>query len=229
MDLTCEIKKYSNGMYIVHSQQVDISVFNLKERTNCSLESSNAAMGRRFPKRGNFFRFLSLLLNEEFAKRKEMEAVCDGRKERKRKRTVDRDAVIEEATQLLMADEITVNQFLSRLIFENVCQPTALEYENDESFQGNSSEENDEEEETSDGSGLEDEEGEKTSASQFGCSSQVNTCLFCQTNEPNTLFLPCKHLKSCDECFKEFEKKTAPPLRCPICRVEIKNTIVVFK
>lgn len=203
----------------------------MKERTNCALESANAALGRRFPKKGNFFRFLSLLLHEEFSKRMEMEAVCDGRKERKRRRTVDRDAVIEEATQLLIADEITVTQFLNRLVFENVCQPTSLEYEDDELFQSNPTE-NDEDE---NGSASELDEDKSSgiatvaTTSKADSSSQVNVCLFCKSNDSDTLFLPCKHLKSCQECYIEFEKKTTPPLRCPICRNTIVNTIVVFK
>lgn len=66
-------------------------------RTNCALESYNAALAQRFPKRGNFFRFVSLLANEELGKRLEMTAAVDGRAAIKRNKNYlrNRDEAIE--------------------------------------------------------------------------------------------------------------------------------------
>lgn len=185
-------------------------------RTNCALESYNAAIGRRFPKRGNFFRFISLLACEELVKRVEMYAAVAGHIKKKRRRINNKDSLIEETTALLIADEITINQFLDRLINEYFCQPNSLEWD-DESGDKN-------EIETNDGF-------EKSSTNMNTVTpneTEVNFCVFCFSKVSDTLFLPCRHLKSCQKCYSDFRSKTKPPYRCPLCRQEIKNTIVVI-
>jgi len=49
----------------------------------------------------------------------------------------------------------------------------------------------------------------------------AKTCKVCMDKEVNTVFLPCGHLVSCDQC--------APKLRnCPVCRTYIRGTVRTF-
>ncbi len=50
---------------------------------------------------------------------------------------------------------------------------------------------------------------------------EARTCKVCMDKETNTVFLPCGHLVSCQEC--------APKLRdCPLCRTYIRGTVKSF-
>jgi len=49
----------------------------------------------------------------------------------------------------------------------------------------------------------------------------AKTCKVCMDRDVNTVFLPCGHLVSCDQC--------APKLRnCPVCRTYIRGTVKTF-
>jgi len=50
---------------------------------------------------------------------------------------------------------------------------------------------------------------------------EAKTCKVCMESVVNTVFLPCGHLVSCDQC--------APRLRnCPVCRTYIRGTVKTF-
>lgn len=50
---------------------------------------------------------------------------------------------------------------------------------------------------------------------------EAKTCKVCMDRDVNTVFLPCGHLVSCDQC--------SPKLRnCPICRTYIRGTVRTF-
>lgn len=147
-------------------------------RTNCALESYNVALGRRFPKRSNFFRFASLLAEEELMKRCEMHNAVAGRSNPKRNRQRDRDIVIDEAIALLTADKITVDQFLDRLVDEDLSRAIFFE-----SIM-----------EIEDGSDNEDVEVDEEVTKCNGKSSddtQVNVYILCFENVPDIIFLSC--------------------------------------
>jgi len=48
-----------------------------------------------------------------------------------------------------------------------------------------------------------------------------STCCICFAKEKNTLFVPCGHLCSCDECAKNLSK-------CPVCRTDIQQKHKAF-
>jgi len=50
---------------------------------------------------------------------------------------------------------------------------------------------------------------------------EAKTCKVCMDKDVNTVFLPCGHLVSCDQC--------SPKLRdCPVCRTYIRGTVRTF-
>lgn len=48
-----------------------MSVYMKDTRTSNAIEAYNGAIGKRFPAKGNFFRFALILLQEEFSKAKD--------------------------------------------------------------------------------------------------------------------------------------------------------------
>jgi len=47
------------------------------------------------------------------------------------------------------------------------------------------------------------------------------TCCICFAKPSIVLFMPCRHLKCCEECSNKIKK-------CPLCRINIKNRIVAY-
>jgi len=50
-------------------------------------------------------------------------------------------------------------------------------------------------------------------------------CVICFERESNTLFMDCRHMKTCEECAKSVQKASG---KCPICRQPINDVIKVF-
>lgn len=67
----------------VHLEGPDkISVFNLYTRTTGSLENYNGILGRKIIKRGHFFKFVKVLLDEEFVKCRNFYSSMRGREDK---------------------------------------------------------------------------------------------------------------------------------------------------
>lgn len=62
-----------------------ISVFNLWTRTTGALEAYNGSLGRKIIKRGHFFKFVRVLLDEEFKKSRSFDSLLQGRDDRRKK------------------------------------------------------------------------------------------------------------------------------------------------
>lgn len=55
--------------------------------------------------------------------------------------------------------------------------------------------------------------------------SEELLCSICISDKKNILFQPCNHLSCCELCANDLVSKKG---FCPICRVEITNTIKIF-
>jgi len=51
-------------------------------------------------------------------------------------------------------------------------------------------------------------------------------CLCCSSNTVNTVLLPCKHLLTCESCFRKMARQGQ--LNCPMCRREVVDHMVVY-
>ncbi|XP_046804590.1 E3 ubiquitin-protein ligase RNF26-like [Lucilia cuprina] len=60
---------------------------------------------------------------------------------------------------------------------------------------------------------------------------EIKLCFVCVNEEPNTLFLPCKHMKMCYQCFLKLQAQAIVnngQLNCPVCRQAVVETMQVF-
>ncbi len=55
--------------------------------------------------------------------------------------------------------------------------------------------------------------------------SEELLCSICISNKKNILFQPCNHLSCCEFCAKDLVTKNG---LCPICRIQIINSIKIF-
>lgn len=88
-------------------------------RTTSSLESYNAELGRKFPVKGNFFKFVALIADQEFLKSEQMEKATESGGGRKRPRKLnEKDQLIKDAVLALREDKLTIMQFLNRVTYD---------------------------------------------------------------------------------------------------------------
>jgi len=51
-------------------------------------------------------------------------------------------------------------------------------------------------------------------------------CVVCQDDKKAVLLLPCRHLCTCDSCWKELLRTSGPS--CPVCRQEVREAVTAF-
>ena len=161
----------------------NFSVFNQKTRTTSAVEAYNGVLGRYAEKHCHFFKFVGLIRNEEFYKSRHFAILCEsGGSLSKKRRRLNKDQKIQEASLLLEKGSITVNVFLSRMVYERneICVNMVPKLD------------------IFDEENLEDELADEDL--QLPISSNENECVVCKDKAPNVALLPCKHLKICDEC-----------------------------
>lgn len=97
-----------------------ISVFNMWTRTTGTLERYNGVLGQRILKRGSFFKFVKILIEEEFRHCRDFYSLLRGRDDKavtKGNKYQIRGAKIKRNSELLLEDRITPEQFLSRIVY----------------------------------------------------------------------------------------------------------------
>ena len=54
--------------------------------------------------------------------------------------------------------------------------------------------------------------------------ARATECVICLTNQRNVLFKDCRHIVSCEECFKTQKKSvTGKYVGCPLCRKDVRS------
>lgn len=64
----------------------------------------------------------------------------------------------------------------------------------------------------------------ETAYENEGC----NECIICYTRRPNSLLVPCHHLKTCHICTEKIEAGSVGKFACPYCQTEVKQHIKVY-
>lgn len=195
----------------------------MSTRATSAVEAYNGVLGRLIPKRGNFFKFVSVLRNEEFSKSRDFKILIEsggtfGAK-RSKKIYADKAKKIIEASALLQMGKITPLVFLNRMVFvkNNIC--TDLEpYEDIFEDEHDLSEKEDDD--------VAVENGESVA------SDGPAKCIICDDLQANTALLPCRHLKCCNECVLKMQAnslaKGLSSFHCPYCRTVVEDTIQLF-
>lgn len=205
-----------------------MSVFGTTTRTTSAIEAYNGVLGRIIPKHGNFFKFVKMLQNEEFSKGRELELLINsggtyGTSRRKRS-AIDKATKIEQAGIELQNGKITASGFLNRMVFAK--NKTVYEMEPDEDIFEDIPY-LDEEEDNEDGI-CETQQPPKSTDTK----RQSNDCAICMGSQSNTLFLPCKHLKTCNSCVLKLQAaaiaRGLDTIKCPICCQNVEDSMLVF-
>lgn len=120
-DLFEPLFKYFKSHWLNKEKPEYFSVYKLILRTTSSVESNNKNLGDNFPKKGNFFRFVSLLQDEEYGQTNALaasikNAKLSGPPRRKilKKMYAHRDEIIRESWALIEKDKLSSMQFLNR-------------------------------------------------------------------------------------------------------------------
>lgn len=95
-------------------------MFNMWTRTTGTLERCNGVLGQRILRRGSFFKFVKILIEEEFRHCRDFYSLLRGRDDKavtKGNKYQIRGAKIKRNSELLLEDRITPEQFLSRIVY----------------------------------------------------------------------------------------------------------------
>lgn len=200
-------------------------------RTTSNLESYNSRLLQNLPKKGNFYKFMKRIADEELAQSHDMALLVESgggtvaRLARKRKYK-DKDTLIKEATDFLERGSITTMEFLRRVTYDNKIVDSSLakyvvpwwEYVSDN-------------EHSSDDEIYEDDDLDQPSTSVAAIAAAAiadeQLCAICKDRKRNTLYLPCRDLKMCDQCATELRVRCPgdAQMECPFCHAIVENVI----
>lgn len=118
--------------------------------------------------------------------------------------------------------KLTINEFLNRVTFpENSILTGLANFDVPRGYISNCED-------------VEDDDDSNSSQSLSQTTSQNDNdtlCIICTDNRSNTLLLPCRHLKTCNECYLSLIAKHIADNEdntCPVCRSIIEDSMIVF-
>jgi hypothetical protein len=58
----------------------------------------------------------------------------------------------------------------------------------------------------------------------------TKTCSVCMDSEPNTILLPCRHMRTCEKCWDKIRdgEISGERPKCPTCRADVLETMKIF-
>lgn len=209
-----------NCLYSNQENPKTISVFELSMRTTSSLEGFNSQLNKKFAKQGNFFKFLRRLIEVEYVESRKMSQMVDSGGSAKSYREKQNDITIRNATTDLKNGTTTVIEFLNNVTCkENNTVTNMANYDVPQGYVSDS-------DSCSDSECL--PENDETPSAIQSQPIDENLCVICADRRSNVLFLPCRHLRTCEECSSLLRAQSENALTCPMCKQLVENTIVVF-
>lgn len=189
-------------------------------RTTSALEGFNSQLNKKFAQQGNFFKFLHRLIEVEFVQSREMHQMVDSGGSARAQCKNKKDDIIRNATQDLDNNKITIIEFLNNVTCaENETVTGMAHYVTPQGYFSDS--------ESDSGSDSETEPTE-VEVPAIIQPQLVDLCIICIDRKPNVVFLPCRHLKCCDECSSLLAAQNENQLLCPYCKGPVADTIIVY-
>lgn len=184
-------------------------------RTTGALESYNGQLGNRIQKRGHFFNFIKILLDEEFLKCREFYSRLDGRDDKpagtKGTRYQIRGKKIMAYSQQLLEDRLTPDEFLNRIVYKQNNLDFGLM---DTNFVSPIVDDEDEDDDDSEHANNDDLQSPLADTSEKRYSRGL--CLTCKDAEAQLCILPCFDFCICEQCWT-FLKSNDGIIKCPAC------------
>lgn len=187
----------------------NICVFNTFTRTTGALEAYNGALGHKIIKRGHFFKFVKVLLDEEFSKCRDFYSKLNGRDDGANNRGNKyqiRGQKIMRNSQLLLNDQITCEEFLNRIVYKQ----NNLDFGLIDAEMVNIVID---EEDFDDGSENHVSQPSTLKSPADSCMTK-GKCVVCNDVEPQLCVLPCFDFCVCTCCW---ELSKTDDMRCPLC------------
>lgn len=224
-----------NFAFYLQENENTISVDKLSMRETSSLKSYNSRLAQKLPSKGNFYKFMKSIAEEELVQSHDMALLVESgggavaRMERKRK-FKDKDALIKEATDSLANGKITTMEFLRLVTYDAsgiidgsmANYTTPKNYESDNHNAHFSGDENyDDVDDNSNDPSL-------TAASIAAAAvAEEQLCAVCKDKKRDALFLPCKDLKMCEDCASQLRASfpEGTPMKCPFCKAIVLDVI----
>lgn len=189
-------------------------------RTTSSLEGFNSQLNKKFPKNGNFFKFIQRLIEVEFVESRKMNQMADSGGSAQGRRENHSDVIIRNAMRDLNDGKITIVEFLNNVTCRGNKSVTDMaEYILPHGYISGSDSESESEDEVHNTPPAIEPHFEPV------CD---DLCIICADRKSNVLFMPCRHLKTCEECSSLLAAQHESELKCPLCKRLVANTIVVF-
>lgn len=187
-------------------------------RTTSALEGFNSQLNKKFAQQGNFFKFLRRLIEVEFVQSREMYQMVDSGGSARIPCKNKKGEVIRKATRDLHNNKITVIEFLNNVTCaENETVTGMAQYIIPQGYTSDSDSESDSEVEST-----------ETEIPAISEPQLCDSCIICIDRKPNVVFLPCRHLKCCQECSSVLAAQNENQLLCPYCKASVADTIVVY-
>lgn len=186
-------------------------MFNTFTRTTGALEAYNGALGHKIIKRGHFFKFVKVLLEEEFSKCRDFYSRLKGRDDapnnRGNKYQIRGDKIMRNS-RLLANEKITCEEFLNRIVYKQ----NNLDFGLIDADLVNIVVDTDDDDD--------DSESEESLVKPPPLDSQGNTkgkCILCHDKERELCVLPCFDFCLCASCWNILKENSTSELKCPSC------------
>lgn len=184
-------------------------------RTTSQLENYNGQLNKKFQTNGNFFHFLDELLKEECTVVREMTSVVAGRA--KKHKESPRDALIKSCSTELAEGIISSYEFIKRMAYKD--NDISCNLANFPSAQNESI--------MTDESVIYNDVIEESPMAVSREKIIESKCCICLDRIPNSLLMPCKHLKTSNEC-THIQRNIQAVFKCPFCQTVVSDVIVAF-
>lgn len=187
-------------------------------RTTSSLEGFNSQLGRKFARKGNFFKFVVNLSEVEFVEGRKMSQMVASGGSASVFRENKRDITIRSAMTNLKDTKITMIEFLNRVTYKenNISMAMANYYVPDGYVSDNEAEV------------FEECPPPVVRVNQTNLNIDDMLCVVCKDSKANVVYFPCRDMKCCQQCSSLIAAQHEGAFPCPNCRQPVIDTVVVF-
>lgn len=221
----------------------NISVFNKWTRTTGALEAYNGVLGRKIIGKSHFFKFVKVLLDEEYRKCRELHSILHGRDDKRKSRSnkyqvichfsflhsceintnfVEFDLLkvrgekIMANSKLMLQNRLDADEFLDRIVYQQDSDDFGML---DVTLVNISIDKDDDKDSTNEHEQIEPIASPTPSTQSSTSSQSVGHCALCE-EEPELLVLPCFEFCVCQTCWEILKKNNDTP-SCPSCKAAV--------
>lgn len=221
--------KYFERFWMRTETPNSFCVFLKVARTNNLVESHNSQLRRNMNAKGNFYKFIENIQQDENSKSHEMSQVLDGATQvypNQRNSMKPRNIKIRKLQNQLSLGELGVEAFLKQVTFfgNNLMDDLASDLPDE--MQNSDDELERELEPEPELEPVVQEEPPVNLVLQLDDARAKLNCIICVDRRKTRVLQSCGHMALCGECVAELAN--TPPFTCPICRTDVTSVITAI-